>query len=89
MSELAAKALKRLAGPGREPLLEVLAAWDSAVGERIAKVARPVRLSGGVVTVSVESPVWSQQLAMMAPSIVSALNEAIGKDTVRELRFSP
>ena len=89
MSELAGKALRGLAGPDREPLLKVLAAWDSAVGERIAKVARPVRFSRGVVTVSVESPVWSQQLAMMAPSIVSALNADIGKDTVRELRFSP
>lgn len=89
MSELADKALKDLAGREREPLLEVLAVWDVVVGERIAKVARPVRFSRGVVTVSVESPVWSQQLAMMAPSIVSALNEEIGKDTVRELRFSP
>lgn len=89
MSELAGKALKDLAGPDREPLLGVLAAWDAAVGERIAKVARPVRFARGVVTVSVESPVWSQQLAMMAPSIVSALNAEMGKDMVRELRFSP
>ena len=87
--EWAAKALRDMAGPEREGLIEVLRVWRQCVGDRIAQVARPKRLAGGTLNVAVASPVWSQQLLMMAPELIQTINDALGKEMVCELRFSP
>lgn len=89
LSDLASEVLGWMAGPERGELLEVLRVWDGSVGERIALAARPRRLKDGILTVDVSSPVWAQELALLAPTIVEALNADLGRETVRELRFSP
>lgn len=89
ISEVAGEALEQLAGERRKGLITVLGVWHEAVGERIAGVARPRRLNDGILTVEVTSPVWAQELALTAPTIVAAVNRLAGQETVRELRFFP
>jgi predicted nucleic acid-binding Zn ribbon protein len=84
---LALAAFADLAGPERAALMDVLAAWPAAVGEQVSAAARPSRLKDGILTVEVVSPVWSQQLSLMAPRVLAQLNSRLGGEMVRELRF--
>jgi hypothetical protein len=60
-------------------------AWHDAVGDRIARRARPMRLENGVLTVRAATAVWAQELTFLAPSIVQRL-KALGIQ-VESLRF--
>jgi predicted nucleic acid-binding Zn ribbon protein len=67
-------------------LAEVQQAWPGAVGEAIAREARPVAERGGVVTVTCSAAVWAQELDLMGPAIVERLNHELDRGTVRRLR---
>lgn len=51
--------------------------WDQLVGEQIAARARPRRLRQGILEVTVDHPVWMQQLHMLKPTILEKINARI------------
>lgn len=59
--------------------------WDTAVGEQIAAKARPVSFRDGVLTVTVTSAPWMQQLSFLKRGIVDKLNDRLGRDLVRDI----
>jgi len=61
--------------------------WAEAVGEQIAAHCRPVGIRGEVLELTVDSPVWSQQLQLRKPELLAALARALGPEAPRELRF--
>lgn len=61
--------------------------WPTVVGDAVAAHCRPVALRGDVLELTVDSPVWSQQLQMRKPEILAALGRELGADAPRELRF--
>jgi predicted nucleic acid-binding Zn ribbon protein len=63
------------------------ARWEEIVGAQIAAHCRPLGLRGDVLEIGVDSPVWSQQLQLRKPELLSALATAFGRDAPRELRF--
>ncbi len=67
-------------------LAQIQRAWPQAVGQAIAAEAVPTRERGGVVTVSCSASVWAQELDLMAPKILSALNELLDGAAVQRLR---
>jgi predicted nucleic acid-binding Zn ribbon protein len=68
-------------------LAEVQRAWPQAAGV-FAGQARPVAERAGVVTVACASAVWAQELDLLAPRVVAALNERLGRDAVAGLRVT-
>ncbi len=68
-------------------LAEVQRAWPAAAGVFAAE-ARPVAERGGVVTVACASAVWAQELDLLAPRVVAALNDRIGREAVSALRVT-
>jgi predicted nucleic acid-binding Zn ribbon protein len=60
--------------------------WREAVGETIARAARPVALEGGTLVVAVPTRQWADELRRQEPEIVSRLQETLGKDVVISLR---
>ncbi len=60
--------------------------WPGVVGPSIAAQAQPTGERGGVVTVSCAASVWAQELDLMAPQIISRLNEALPSGEVVRLR---
>ena len=60
-------------------------AWHDAVGDRIARRARPMRLERGVLTVRAATAVWAQELTFVAPTIIARLS-ALGLE-VESLGF--
>lgn len=61
--------------------------WEEAVGAQVAAHCRPLGLRGDVLELQVDSPVWSQQLQLRKPELLAALEDALGADAPRELRF--
>jgi predicted nucleic acid-binding Zn ribbon protein len=59
--------------------------WTAAVGKQIAAKAHPVSFRDGILTVSVSSPPWMQQLTFLKKGILEKLNEQLGHDLVRDI----
>ena len=70
----------------RTLLAEVQKAWPAAAGPRLAAVATPVSERDGVVRVRCGSAVWAQQLDLLGPTVVEALNRELGRTAVSGLR---
>ena len=66
---------------------DVFTVWDEAVGERIAKVAKPTRMLQGTLFISVKTGVWRNELSMRKQEIVGRLNEVLHEDIVRDIKF--
>ncbi len=81
----AAEALARTLQPAT-PLARVQHAWPAAVGDYVAAHAEPLRERAGVVTVYCRESVWAQEVALLAPEYVAAINRQLGADVVREIR---
>ena len=70
----------------RTLIAEVQRVWPAAAGPQLAAVATPVSAHDGVVRVRCGSGVWAQQLDLLAPRVVEALNRELGREAVTGLR---
>ena len=57
------------------------------VGPKVAARARAVRLFGATLIVETVAQDWRKQLARMTHEFVARLNDAAGKDVVRDVEF--
>ncbi|HEY2651394.1 MAG TPA: DUF721 domain-containing protein [Solirubrobacteraceae bacterium] len=67
-------------------LAEVQRVWPTAVGSAVAEQAQPTGERGGVLTVSCAASVWAQELDLLAPAILTRLNDALGAERLSRLR---
>jgi predicted nucleic acid-binding Zn ribbon protein len=67
-------------------LAEVQRVWPAAAGPRLAEVATPVSEHAGVIRVRCGSAVWAQQLDLLGPTVVEAVNRELGRPAVSGLR---
>jgi hypothetical protein len=71
-------------------MADVVDAWPGAVGETIAANAWPARLArDGTLHVSAGSSAWAFELQQLEGEILPRLQEAIGGDAPRRLKFAP
>lgn len=61
--------------------------WASRVGERIAAVTGPVRLSGSTLVVGVRSSAWLMELNFMKREILARLNAGREVGRIEKLVF--
>ncbi|MCP4693350.1 MAG: DUF721 domain-containing protein [Desulfobacterales bacterium] len=61
--------------------------WEGAVGKAIAENARPEAFRGKELLVYVNSSAWLHQLGFLKKDIIKKVNEALGADLVKEIRF--
>jgi len=59
--------------------------WDQVVGPQIAAHARPHRLRKTVLEVTVDQPVWMQQLQLMKPQLLAKLNARLGETPLEDI----
>ena len=83
----AVEALTRRLAPATL-LADVQRVWERAAGPAIAREAQPLSERDGTVTLLCSSAVWMQEIDLMGPALVEALNEALGTDRVRAIRCS-
>jgi predicted nucleic acid-binding Zn ribbon protein len=70
-----------------ENLAQVWEKWDRAVGDGIAKNARPKAFKGKLLLVNVTSSTWMHQLQFLKKDIIKQINHALGKELVEEIKF--
>ncbi len=67
----------------------VVAKWRSVVGDVLARVSEASFLRSGILWVTVSDSVWQHELNMRKELIITRLNESLGAELVRDIRFRP
>ena len=67
-------------------LADVQRVWEEAAGAAIAREAQPISERAGTVTLLCSSAVWMQEIDLMGPLLVEALNRALGAERVQAIR---
>ncbi|MBP90222.1 MAG: hypothetical protein CMJ64_26525 [Planctomycetaceae bacterium] len=62
-------------------------AWKRVVGEKLAENSRVGRLQRGVLEIAVKNSVTLQELTFQKRKLLKQLQESIGTEQVRDLRF--
>jgi hypothetical protein len=58
-----------------------------AVGPALAELCRPAGLDRGVLTIATAHGALAHQLQLDSPRLITTLNQHLGSDVVRRLRF--
>ena len=66
---------------------QALALWPTAVGKQIADNTTAQDVKHGTLIVRAKSPAWAQELQLKKKEILSTLNSALGKRTIKDIRF--
>lgn len=66
----------------------VLTAWAEVAGEQVASRTLGGRFRDGTLHVQVDSHAWADELRLMGETFRRLLNERLGKETVRAIRFT-
>ncbi len=61
--------------------------WSEIVGVSVSKNTVAEKVEHGVIIVKVSSPVWRQELYFQKKDIVKKINNSIGKNVIRDIRF--
>jgi predicted nucleic acid-binding Zn ribbon protein len=57
--------------------------WRGLMGERIARICRPVEMRSGQLVVTVLNPAWHPVLSRMAPELLERIRSATGNEVRR------
>lgn len=63
-------------------------AWPAAVGPELAGRTSARYCQGGILFVGTAGSAWSQQLALLKPTLIEKLNAQLGERIVTDIRFS-
>lgn len=88
LSDLIDPALRGLGVRGRVREVQVRDVFAEVVGPALAPMCRAVSLERGVLLVGTANTALSHQLHLDSVRLVSSLNERLGADAVRRLRFT-
>lgn len=67
--------------------VKIFEVWDRAVGQQIAKVAKPHSLQNGRLFVGTSHPTWVTELSYRREEIREKLNAAVGYTAVHDIVF--
>lgn len=65
---------------------QILADWPQIIGPEVARMAEPVRLSAGTLTLACNGPA-AMELGMAAPALMQRINGHLGRLVVRKFAF--
>lgn len=61
--------------------------WNEAVGEAVARHAKPERVDGSILWVVVDSAAWAEELRWMEETLLARIEAACGRKAVTGLRM--
>jgi predicted nucleic acid-binding Zn ribbon protein len=76
---------RRWGAPKADALAAIFDRWDEIVGDQVAAHARPIRLSGGALVVSVDEPGWATQLRFLEADLLRRCGEVAGAGSVTRI----
>ncbi|MDQ6691507.1 MAG: DUF721 domain-containing protein [Candidatus Dormibacteraeota bacterium] len=80
-------ALKSLGISRRTREAQALYLWATVVGTHLAAETSAIKLTGGSLLVSVSSTTLAHQLHLERFLLIERLNQLIGAEVIREIRF--
>ncbi len=81
------ESMLQLQGLGSTALLaKIINLWPSVVGERMNAHAKPVKIDGNELIVSVDHPVWATEIRMQNSRIVSRLESELKSPLINRLK---
>ncbi len=79
--------LTQLDSGGRFELVRLIRIWPETVGEAIARRTEVASVKFHTAVIKVVGAMWIQELNLMKPQILGRLRDALGDDSVRDVRF--
>ena len=61
--------------------------WDEIVGNDLGSRTKPEKISRATLYISVTNSTWANELSMMSGQLLGKINNYIGSDVIKELRF--
>jgi hypothetical protein len=86
-AEVLGALLPRLPVAGRLQEYRVWEVWEAAVGEGIARKARPSKIQNGKLFVTVSNAIWMQELQFYKGRMKAQLNQRLGAVVVKDIFF--
>jgi predicted nucleic acid-binding Zn ribbon protein len=80
--------LKKYRNTQKADVFEISEIWESAVSSTIAKDSRPWKVKGNELEVQVTNSSWLHHLNFMKNDIIQKLNEQLGEQVIKKIRFS-
>jgi len=72
----------------RLALADVLQEWPKLVGEKIATETVPIRVTAdGTLFVAVTTHAWMNELSLLEPQVLAAINVVPGRPPVKKIRW--
>ena len=65
----------------------VVNAWPDIVGDKVARVSKPIRYEDNTLLVSVPDAGWRQELHLQIDMILEKIHELPGGKVVKNIRF--
>jgi len=87
LGRVLAKVIRNFRKSADMELGQIWAHWDQVVGEVVAENAQPAAFKGHILVVHVVSSTWIQQLRFAEDEMILKLNQALGKELVKEIKF--
>ena len=81
------KSLKGLNLEGTYQVSKVFGLWPTLVGPLIAQNTKPRFFRQGILIVEVASAAWANELTLLKPGIMQALEKRLGKGLIRDIRW--
>ena len=66
---------------------KVFEAWNTIVGEQVAKVAQPERLHGGTLIVTVSNAPWRAELTYRKKEILEKIYLTLKTKSITDIKF--
>lgn len=82
------RAITSLGGREHADKARVAQVWQTAVGEEVARHTYVKGVERGRLMVAVDSSVWATQLQVMSDRLKECINEEIGRELVRTIKFN-
>ena len=57
------------------------------IGPTVARHIRAVEVKGRALLVKTDNPAWRTEIAFQKDELLSIINEKLGPDTIRDIRF--
>jgi predicted nucleic acid-binding Zn ribbon protein len=87
VSQLIEQFLKSVGIQGKIEENFAIVHWDQAVGKEISERTEPYKIIKGILFVRVKDPVWRNELQFFKEEIIKKLNDLIGRNIVKDIKF--
>jgi len=87
LSNVLSKMLKDLGLAETAKKYEAITRWEEIVGEQVAAVTIPERVSHGTLVIKVTSSVWKYELTMRKQEILQKIHQVTGSLEVKDIQW--